>query len=127
MVASSTTLPMLHVGVGLARPSLMLRAMWSPVEFLDRPVFDVDRWWQATALVGSGPLARGFGWAAGVRTSRFGLGPVALAEYNMAGVTLRLEGSCTMKSPWAPEKTEGQVLTLGLGVEPNKTAAGPSD
>ena len=117
-----TFLPCLQGGVGLREPAVTLRALWTPmvVSLVDPPTADFDPmlWWQVSALAGTPRKSRGFGISGGARTSRIGIGPVAVLDYSHSGVSFRLEGSMTFRTPWANSLVQGRVLTVGLSAEP---------
>jgi hypothetical protein len=114
-------LPCLQAGIGLRRPAVTVRALWTPVAMSGVSVtFDPILWWQASALVGTPRNPRGFGASFGGRTSRIGIGPLGVLDYSHSGISFRLEGSLTFPTPWADENVRGRVLTLGLSAEPSK-------
>jgi hypothetical protein len=113
-------LPCFQGGFGLREPAVTLRALWTPVLVDNAFHFDPMLWWQVSALVGTPRKAQGFGLSAGARTSRIGIGPVALLDYSQSGISFRLEGSLTVRPPWGDAAVQGQVLTVGLGAEPTK-------
>lgn len=114
------TLPCLQGGVGLRNPAVTLRALWTPVALGSRIQFDPMLWWQVSALVGTPRKLRGFGISTGARTSRIGIGPMAVLDYSHSGISFRLEGSMTFRTPWADSAVQGRVLTVGLSAEPTK-------
>jgi len=114
--------PCLQGGVGLRDPAVTLRALWSPGWRLvaDDIQFDLLRWWQVSTLVGTARRSRGFGFSGGARTSRIGIGPVAVLDYSLSGISFRLEGSMAFRPPWQDSTVQGRVLTVGLSAEPTK-------
>ncbi len=109
-----------HAGIGLVSPALILRGSWSPVKISGMPArtrleFIPDRWWQAGLLYGSQTRPEGYGWAVGARASRFGIGPVLFGEYCSGVLSLRAEASASFVSPWADDRTVGQVYAIGIG------------
>ena len=113
-------LPCFEGGVGLRSPAVTLRALWSPVWVGSRTSFALIRWWQVSGLIGTPRKARGLGVSYGARTSRIGIGPVAVLDYAHRGVSLRLEASMTFPTPWVDNSVKGKVLTVGLNVEPTR-------
>jgi len=113
-------MPCLEGGVGLRNPALTLRALWNPLWVGGRIELDPMRWWQVSALVGTPRKPRGFGISSGARTSRIGVGPAALLDYTHSGISFRLEGSLTFRTPWADSAVQGRVLTVGLSAEPTR-------
>jgi hypothetical protein len=114
-------LPCLQVGVGLRNPAVMVRGMWTPVAVTGGGVtVDPLAWWQISGLVGTPWKERGLGASVGARTSRLGIGPVAVLEYSTNGGAFRLESSMTFRAPWADENVSGRVLTVGLSLEPSR-------
>jgi hypothetical protein len=115
------TMPCLQGGVGLRRPAVTLRALWTPVALGPTRVdLDPMLWWQVSALVGTPRKSRGFGISTGARTSRIGIGPMAVLDYSHSGISFRLEGSMTFRTPWADSAVQGRVLTVGISAEPTK-------
>jgi hypothetical protein len=115
---NNSLLPCLEGGVGLRSPAVTLRALWTPVWVGGRTSLALDRWWQVSGLVGTTRKARGLGVSGGARTSRIGIGPVAVLDYARRDVSLRLEASVTVPTPWASNKVKGEVLSVGMNVEP---------
>ena len=113
-------LPCLQAGIGLRAPAVTLRALWTPVSFRSRIHFDPTRWWQVSGLIGTPRRSRGLSVSYGARTSRIGIGPVALMGYTHSGISIRLETSMTFPTPWAESRVQGRVLTVGLSAEPTK-------
>jgi hypothetical protein len=114
-------MPCLQGGVGLRVPAVTLRALWTPVALgLTRVDLDPMLWWQVSALVGTPRKSRGFGISSGARTSRIGIGPMAVLDYSHSGISFRLEGSMTFRTPWADSAVQGRVLTVGISAEPTK-------
>ena len=114
-------IPCLQGGVGLREPAVTLRALWTPVMLGPLKLeFDPLLWWQVSALAGTPRKSRGFGISGGARTSRIGLGPVGVLDYSHSGISFRLEGSMTFRTPWADSLVRGRVLTVGLSAEPTK-------
>jgi hypothetical protein len=120
MLYPGALLPCLQAGVGLRNPAVTLRALWTPVSVGGRIDFDPMLWWQVSALVGTARTSRGVGFSGGARTSRIGIGPVAVLDYSLSDISFRLEGSVTFRSPWADSNVQGRVLTVGLSAEPTK-------
>ena len=124
VLCPSTLLPCLQGGIGLRKPAVTLRALWTPVAVHVvgqlKAHFDPLFWWQVSALAGTPRKPRGFGISGGARTSRIGIGPVAVLDYTHSGISFRLEGSMTFRTPWADSMVQGRVLTLGLSAEPTK-------
>jgi len=119
-----TVLPCLQAGVGLREPALTVRALWTPLAISSQVHFDPMLWWQLSALAGTPRNELGPGFSAGVRTSRLGIGPEALADFTLRDISFRLEGSMTFRTPWADSVVQGTVLTVGLTAEPSKAIVG---
>jgi hypothetical protein len=105
-----------HLGVGLRKPSLILRGSYYPLFLNATPQFTLSQgWWQLSALVGSQPKRNGFMWSAGANASRLGIGPTGIAEYCIAGLKLRGQLSLGFRPPWVPDSAiVGQLVTLGV-------------
>jgi len=113
-------LPCIEGGIGLRDPAVTLRALWTPVAVGGRISFNPKLWWQFSGLIGTPRKIRGFGVSYGARTSKVGIGPVAVLDYTIAGITARLEASMTFPPAWVDSNVRGKVLTAGLSVEPTK-------
>ena len=113
-------LPCLQAGIGLRRPAVTLRCLWTPVAVGGGVRFDPMLWWQVSGLVGSPRTSKGLGVSYGARTSRIGIGPVAVLDYTHSGISLRLESSVIFPPPWASQMIRGKVPMLGLSAEPIK-------
>jgi hypothetical protein len=110
----------IHAGIGLVSPALMLRGSWAPVHVwglleYTRLDFVPDHWWQASLLYGSQRKRDGYGWAVGARASKLGIGPVLFGEYCSGVLSLRAEASASLASPWAGDRTVGQLYSIGIG------------
>jgi hypothetical protein len=117
---NQSPLPCLEGGVGLRSPAVTLRGLWTPVWVGSRTSFALIRWWQVSGLLGTPRNARGLGVSGGARTSRIGIGPIVVLDYAHRDVSLRLEASMTVPTPWANDRVKGNVLTVGLNVEPSR-------
>lgn len=104
----SVTLPYFHLGLGTSRPAVMLRGS-----------LFTDGWWQASVLAGPPRRPQGLNWSAGLVSSVVGLGPGVTVENRWGDFTLRGQGSVTWRAPWADTTIKGQVISLGIGVEPS--------
>lgn len=101
------TLPYSHLGLGTSRPAVMLRGSLS-----------ADGWWQASLLAGPPRRPQGLNWSVGLVSSVVGLGPGVTVENRWGDFTLRGR----VQSPgaeWADTTVKGQVISLGIGVEPS--------
>ena len=109
-------------GVSLVRPAVTLRGTWMPASVAGRVnenrlvfSFKTSLWWQVSALAGTSYRPHGFGWAAGARATKQGIGPLLVGEFGSGVLSLRAEASATWLAPWASETTKGTHLTLGIG------------
>lgn len=102
------TSPFIQMGLGLSRPALMLRGMTT-----------FDGWWQASLLGGPPRRSSGFNWSAGLASSMLGFGPSVTLENRWGDFTVRGQGSVTWRAPWADSIVKGQVVSLGIAVEPS--------
>jgi hypothetical protein len=109
-------------GVSLVRPALAVRFTWTPASLAgyvnpDRveASFQPSRWWQVTALAEAAYRPHGFGWSAGARATKQGLGPLLAAESGSGVLSLRGELSATVPAPWADTTTRGTLISLGIG------------
>ena len=116
-------LPCLQGGIGLREPAVTLRALWTPVAIGGSVEWDPLMWWQLSLLAGTPRKERGLGISAGARTSRFGMGPVLSLDYTHSGISLRLETSYNIPTPWQDSTVTGQVLSVGITAEPFKSLA----
>jgi hypothetical protein len=121
LILGDMFMPCLQGGIGLRSPAVTLRALWTPLMAnANRVTLRPLAWWQVSALVGTPARARGLGASVGGRTSRLGIGPLAVLDYAANGGAFRLEGSMTFPPPWAGDAVTGRVLTVGLSMEPSR-------
>lgn len=110
----------LQVGIGLKNSLIMIRGAWFPLNIysytdLVRVEFNPKNpWWQISLLTGTKHRPKGLGWYLGGRASNYAIGPVLGVELGQGIVSFRTEASATFKSFWAPERTKGQVYTIGF-------------
>jgi len=110
------------LALSLARPLVTLRGSWTPASLVGHTdpnrlslSFQAARWWQVSALAGTPYRPHGLGWAAGVRATKQGIGPVVTGELGSGVLSLRAEATVAVPSPWADTNVKGTFFSLGIG------------
>lgn len=111
-----------QAGIGLTKPAITLRGYWLPFEVYGYHFdqvgfrFRANQWWQVSIIGGTSSYRiQGLGWALGGCVSKWGVGPILLAEFGSGVISLRSEFSVTFTAPWAPQSIYGQTYTIGIG------------
>jgi hypothetical protein len=109
-------------GISLIDPAIVLRGSWTPVRVAGHTpgnqlelTFEKSYWWQVSVLAGTPYRAHGFGWSAGARATKQGIGPLLTGELGSGVLSLRAEASASWLAPWASDTTRGAFFTLGIG------------